>query len=189
MRRHIAYLKAVLRHKWFVFLACLQWGVPIWSAILHDWDKFLPDEWFAYARTFYKPDGSKQYAESVDFARAWMQHQHRNKHHWQWWLLYGSTPSRFTNCLTWDRGNTQIVIKDGIYDWSGIDNHIIEPTPMSDSARREMLADWFGAGRAYKSDWTPLEPRKWYEANKDKMILHPDTRAWIETQLAQQLTK
>jgi hypothetical protein len=39
MRRHWMYLKSVLRHKWYVFLACLQFRVPLWSAILHDWDK------------------------------------------------------------------------------------------------------------------------------------------------------
>ena len=57
---------------------------------------------------------------------------------------------------------------------------------MTDLARREMLADWFGAGRAYNSDWTPLEPRKWYEKEKDKMILHPETRAGVEAELLRQ---
>lgn len=152
MKAHWLYLKSVCRHKWFVFLACLQTGVPIWSAILHDWDKFLPDEWFPYVQTSYAPDGSKQYKESPAFARAWNLHQKRNKHHWQYWLL------------TWDRGVT-------------------EALPMPDLARREMLADWIGAGRAYVKDWTPLEPRKWYQANREKMSLHPETREWIEWQL------
>lgn len=194
MKRHLAYLKAVLRHKWFVFLACFHWGVPIWSAILHDWDKFLPDEWFAYARTFYKPDGSKQYAESVDFARAWMLHQHRNKHHWQYWLWITITdhnfgmPIRKGDYLVWDRGEAQEIVKRGDplthLELRAVPSYYpIDPDPMPDKARREMLADWFGAGRAYNKDWTPLEPMKWYEKNKDKMILHPDTRAWVETQL------
>lgn len=58
MKRHFAYLKYVLRHKYFVFREGLKLGVPILSLILHDWDKFLPDEWFPYARTFYAPDGA-----------------------------------------------------------------------------------------------------------------------------------
>jgi hypothetical protein len=87
-------LRYVLRHKWFVFLACLRLKVPLWRAIAHDWDKFLPDEWFPYVHTFYRPDGSKQYVESVEFAEAWNRHQKRNRHHWQYWLL------------TWDRGET-----------------------------------------------------------------------------------
>lgn len=177
MKRHIAYLKYVLRHKWFVFQACLRLGVPLWIAVLHDWDKFLPDEWFPYARTFYKPDGSKQYVESIEFTRAWMFHQHRNKHHWQWWLNAGNTPLRFTNILVWDRG-TAAWVKDVAVDWNG---QISIREPMPDVYRREMLADWIGAGRAMgkPNTW------EWYDANKDNIKMHPDTRVWIEDQLAQ----
>lgn len=195
MRRHWAYFKAVIRHKWYVFLACLQFRVSIWSAILHDWDKFLFDEWFVYVRTFYKLDGTKQYVESVDFAHAWMKHQHRNKHHWQWWVkisarnVYGSI--RQESVLIWDRGEAQQVVQrnsGGVNWWELRNLESVEfmPIPMPDRARREMLADWFGAGRAYNPNWTPLEPRKWYEANKEKIQLHPDTRAWIEAELKRQ---
>src|SRR5688572_9099157 len=107
MRRHWAYLKYVLRHKWFVFQECLKLGVPLWIAIVHDWDTFLPDEWLPYARTFYKPDGSKQYVESIDFALAWKQHQHRNKHHWQYWCNVDGIPLYLTMIMIWDRGQAQ----------------------------------------------------------------------------------
>lgn len=113
MKRHWQYLKYVVRHKWFVFLACFKWHVPLWIAILHDWDKFLPDEWFPYAECFYKPDGTKQYVESEAFTRAWNFHQKRNKHHWQFWLI------------TWDRGVTDSIpmpdlfIREMLADWDG----------------------------------------------------------------------
>lgn len=158
---HLRYLRSVLRHKWFVFLACIQWGVPFWSAILHDWDKFLPDEWFAYASYFYgtkgkrrKVDGTYERITGDDpaFDRAWLLHQKRNKHHWQFWTLLE------------DEGRIRCL-------------------PMPDRARCEMLADWMGAGRAYVPNWTPDETRRWYEANKHKMQLHPETREWIEWQL------
>lgn len=190
MRRHLAYLKYVLRHKWYVFLACFKLRVPLWIAIFHDWDKFLPDEWLAYARTFYKPDGKKQYIESAEFARAWMLHQHRNKHHWQYWLWVNiptdncAIPLHESNYLVWDRGNAQQVVK---YNGAYI---VIEPTPeqsvccpdpMPDVYRREMLADWMGAGKALGK---PLV-WEWYEKNRDNMQLHPDTRAWVEEQLTE----
>lgn len=110
---HIAYLRYVLRHKWFVFLGCLKLKVPLWQAIVHDWDKFMPDEWFPYVNTFYKPDGSKQYNETLEFAQAWNAHQKRNKHHWQYWLL------------TWDRGEEVALampeehIREMVADWYG----------------------------------------------------------------------
>src|SRR5690348_6686157 len=177
MRRHWAYLKYVLRHKWFVFQECLKLGVPFWIALLHDWDKFLPDEWLPYARTFYKPDGSKQYVESAAFTIAWMKHQHRNKHHWQYWLNAGAMPLHKTSVLVWDRGTSSIVILDGsVHDW---DMHgvISVREPMPDVYRREMLADWRGAGRAITGQDNTLE---WYRKMRDKMKLHPETRAWIE---------
>ena len=177
MKRHLAYLKYVLRHKWHVFHECLKLGVPIWIAVLHDWDKFLPDEWVPYARTFYTPDGTKQYVESVDFARAWMKHQHRNKHHWQRWITVGAgTPLHKTDILIWDRGNAQMVIDTLLVDVNQLQ---LTPFPMPDLWRREMLADWRGAGKALGFPDT----KAWYEKNKDKMRVHPETRAWIEEQL------
>jgi hypothetical protein len=185
MKRHLQYAKYVLRHKWFVFKACLQLGVPLWIAIFHDWDKFAFDEWFPYARTFYTPDGKKQYVESVDFARAWMKHQHRNKHHWQYYCYVNDVRVPVSNMLIWDRGTAQEVVEfyrigqflD--YRLKDVPDAVITADPMPDVYRREMLADWRGAGLALGFPDTT----GWYAKNKDKMILHPDTRAWIEQEL------
>lgn len=177
VRRHWQYLKYVLRHKWHVFWAGLWLRVPIWSLIIHDWDKFMPDEWFPYARCFYAPDGSKQYQESGAFAQAWMLHQHRNKHHWQYWLNAGSTPLPQTNTLVWDRGTASIIIDGAVYDWQG---EITVREEMPDVYRREMLADWIGAGRAMGKPFV----WEWWGKNKGNIFLHPDTRTWIEAELA-----
>jgi hypothetical protein len=50
---------------------------------------------------------------------------------------------------------------------------------MPDCYRREMLADWRGAGLA---QGTP-DTLRWYTVNRHKMMLGPETRAWIEGQL------
>lgn len=113
MRRHINYLKYIIRHKWYVFLAARRLGCPIWLAIIHDWSKFRPSEWFPYARCFYKSNGEKQYDETPEFNYAWLHHQKRNKHHWQYWLI------------TWDRGNTEALeipsqyVLEMVADWAG----------------------------------------------------------------------
>ena len=44
---------------------------------------------------------------------------------------------------------------------------------------KEMLADWIGAGKALGKPDT----KGWYLANKDKIVLHDETRAWIEKEL------
>lgn len=49
--------------------------------------------------------------------------------------------------------------------------------PMPESLVREMVADWMGAGRAITGKW---EVHEWYDTNKDKIILHEDTRIMVE---------
>lgn len=113
MRRYWQYFISVVRHKWFVFLAGMELGVTIPNLILHDWDKFIPAFFIAYAKCFYAPDGSKQYQESPEFAYWWNRHQKINRHHWQSWLL------------TWDRGVTEALpmnyydIIEMVADWKG----------------------------------------------------------------------
>ncbi len=156
MRAHINYFLYVIRHKYFVFLACMKLGVPLWQAVVHDWTKFLPSEWFPYVRSFYNPDGSKKNVKTnagtidksktaADFSEAWNQHQKFNKHHWQYWLLIND--------------------EDGIVPLE-IPHHYL----------LELLADWDGAGRAVtgKSD-----PGGWYTRNANKMIMHRNSRYWL----------
>lgn len=160
--QYLTYLKNVMRHKWFVFLACFKvGGVSLWQAVFHDWDKFLPSMFIAYANFFYGNYPSqkdlpldakyicytKEQAKEA-FAKAWNAHQKRNKHHWQYWLI------------TWDKGNT-------------------DPLEMPMCHLREMVADWMGAGRAYGNPNT-LE---WYEKNKEVIQLHPETRRIVEHHL------
>ncbi len=89
--KFLRYLRYLIRHKWFVFLECCRRGI-VWRGLIHDWSKFLPSEFIPYMNHFYgdKPpeigkngvgDGDKAF----DFA--WLCHQKRNKHHWQWWVL------------------------------------------------------------------------------------------------------
>jgi len=158
------YLKSQLRHKWFVFVECCKLGIP-WLGIIHDWSKFTPSEIVGYARYFYggyQPlaaipgDWRFRVLSKEDVARqfdvAWLHHQHRNKHHWQRWLL--------------------------TLDSARSDGKLIA-LPMPDRYRREMLADWYGAGRAYGNPDTP----SWYLNNREQMILHEETQDWIEKQL------
>ncbi|HEY1294711.1 MAG TPA: DUF5662 family protein [Chloroflexota bacterium] len=168
MAIHWQYLRYVVRHKWYVLVYGWRLGIP-WLALLHDNSKFLPSEWFAYAHFFYgRPPrvwrdvsaGEKYerleaaWRESEEgrkeaFRAAWLHHQNRNKHHWQYWLLVN------------DQEPPRIL-------------------PMPDRYRREMLADWRGAGRAINGIEDALG---WYRQNRDKMQLHPDTRAWVEAEL------
>jgi hypothetical protein len=84
---HVKYAWYVLRHKWFVFVACWRLGIPV-RGLLHDLSKLRPSEWVLYARYFYADGGRgsrTKYLAAFDLA--WLKHQHRNPHHWQYWLL------------------------------------------------------------------------------------------------------
>ncbi len=65
--------------------------------MVHDLSKFLPDEFVSYAKHFYGPQ-AKQWRDSTGYYKptdtgdaafdfAWLLHQKRNRHHWQWWIL------------------------------------------------------------------------------------------------------
>ena len=95
---YFRYLWYVIRHKWYV-------GVELWKqnlkkqAIMHDMSKFLPSEFGPYARFFYGPKGDDLRSEAKkkgyyheagtngEFDLAWLKHQKKNSHHWQYWLL------------------------------------------------------------------------------------------------------
>ena len=97
IRRHIGYGKYLLRHKWFVMVECFRHGM-IWRGLVHDLSKFRTSEWLPYAQYFYLPNGQTRYSKSAKgymhkigeearFDFAWLLHQKRNRHHWQWWVL------------------------------------------------------------------------------------------------------
>lgn len=194
------YLWYVIRHKWYVMLACFGYRKAhtgmIWLGLLHDWSKFLPSEFFPYAEHFYGEWAKKNCYKCVsivgnqckynysgigqgeqavsckDYLRsgagvrdktgyykptdtgdpafdfAWLLHQKRNKHHWQWWLL----PE--------DEGGVKVL-------------------PIQPKYRLEMLCDWLGASAAQGHGGDLESVAKWYDQNGHKMQLHPDTRAWI----------
>lgn len=105
LKKHFKYLRYVLRHKWFVFLECVKMAYDmrapmlIWRGVMHDISKFLPSEFFPYSNHFYGEGKSIKsgrdetgYYKPTDtgdakFDFAWLLHQKRNSHHWQWWVL------------------------------------------------------------------------------------------------------
>lgn len=142
----------VLRHKWFVFLAGARFKVPLWLLLIHDLSKFRPSEMSGYIGKFCG-DGNPGEDVALAFARSWNHHQKRNFHHWSYW-----------------------VILDGSKDFPG--GSVLE---MPEKYAREMVADWFGASRAYEGQWPrSLETWKWWQNNFHHIRLHPKTRKFCE---------
>jgi len=131
MIKYLRYLRYLAIHKWYVFRECLGRGL-IWRGIIHDFSKFLPSEFIPYARYFYgaypkmsdMTSGEKERYflngggltkewVRINFDEAWLYHQHRNKHHHQFW------------CLRYDNGDVKplemplVFVKELVADWRG----------------------------------------------------------------------
>jgi hypothetical protein len=123
MKIYIKYLNYLVKHKWYVTVECFKQGL-YWRGLVHDLSKFTPREFFPYAQHFYGPfaaqkkrDGSGYYkpTDTGDpaFDIAWLHHQNRNKHHWQYW------------CCVADDGTVKIYDMPLVYrmemvcDWNG----------------------------------------------------------------------
>lgn len=153
---HLRYLRYLIRHKWFVFVAGLKTGAPLWRLLIHDWSKFTRAEWGPYVRRFYGGGGNDE-----EFRKAWLHHIEANDHHWENW------------CPT-----ERLRLYLGRHPRVNFGRYAHE---MPEPAIREMVADWMGAGRAITGRWCV---HHWYERNKDEMILHPETREMVERVLS-----
>lgn len=60
------------------------------------------------------------------------------------------------------------------------DSGELVPLPIPDRYLREMVGDWIGTGQTLGKPDT----KAWYAENKDKIMLHPDSRAKVEEILA-----
>ncbi len=155
MKRYINYLKYVLKHKIYVFIECWKYGI-IWRGLVHDLPKFYPVEFIPYMKHFYNKDGSKIVRrDKSGFYKPTDDNDEDFKKAWH---------SHFTSC-------------PHHWQWWIIPEHDeMVPLEMSEKYVLEMVADWKGAAKAIGTGTA----QSWYKINKNKMILHPNTRRKVE---------
>jgi hypothetical protein len=160
MKAHLQYARYVARHKWFVYQEARKLGIPFLGA-LHDLSKLRPSEWGPYVDYFYGDFPEAVYGDmrnlglrtKSDVSRAFDEAWLKHQHaNKHHWQHW---------VLREDDGGTKVL-------------------PMPHRYRREMLADWRGAGRAITGKDNTAE---WYAKNRAQMQLHPDTREWVERML------
>ena len=93
-------------------------------------------------------------ADPLGFSYAWLHHQRMNLHHWEAWIPI--------------TGHTRGGYPDG------------EPLPMPEVFVREMIADWFGASRAYEGKWPEPGKWQWFGANYCTIRVHKQTRKLLD---------
>ena len=151
MKYYWKYFKSVLQHKYYVFVAGAALNVPIWRLVVHDWQKFSPYEFGAYARKFAMlPNEKHSMAKwqisdiEQEFTYAWLHHENTAPHHWGYWIPRSG-------------------------------NHTGRPLEMPETYVREMIADWMGASKAYTGNWDMVEWLNTQNENKTWGNMHTDT--------------
>jgi hypothetical protein len=79
----------ILDHKLNVLIECWKEGLYV-QGITHDCSKFSPKEFFPYAKKFFS-DGELSIVDEMKWNYAWLLHQHKNKHHWEYWVVNPNT--------------------------------------------------------------------------------------------------
>lgn len=118
IEKYVSHATTILKHKWYVAKECFSRGYFL-RGIMHDISKFYPSEFTPYANWFADKELAKmrndvgtfamdyrdvQHQHIVDFItkrkecfqEAWLHHQRRNPHHWQYWLLHNDDGTQTT---------------------------------------------------------------------------------------------
>lgn len=133
----------------------------IWHGIKHDMSKFTPVEWNGYVYNFFEKDGSTKKGihrpgGGYDPLDQSLEFQYSVLHHHQ---SNGHHQQHWV--IVGDDGKVSPVEIPDIYLW-------------------EMVADWYGAGKARRV-LHKQSIGEWYHKNSGKMTLHPKSRAKLET--------
>ncbi len=84
MKKYLKNLLYIIEHKRNVFIEGRKLGLGIWQLLMHDMSKLTKSEFSQYANSFF--GGERTDVIKNKFSVAWLNHKHKNKHHWQYWI-------------------------------------------------------------------------------------------------------
>ena len=150
----IKHFKVITKHRHKVIYHCMKAGI-FWQGLRHDLSKYSPSEFIPGAKYF---TGTKSPNESerrdIGYSKAWMHHQGRNKHHFEYWRDYNH------------------------------EKRIIMPVKMPYRYVAEMFCDRVAASKIYQGDnYTINHPLEYYSRAKTTRFIHPETAAFLESLL------
>ncbi len=145
------HFRTITKHRHAVIRHCFKAGIGF-QGLFHDLSKYTPTEFIPGAR-YYQGTRSPNEGEreAIGYSTAWIHHQGRNKHHFEYW-------------------------KD--YDYV---TKLIKPVPMPDKYIKEMFCDRVAASKIYKGkDYTDDAPLQYLLRGNKTRFIHPETQAKIE---------
>lgn len=150
----IKHFCTITRHRHIVMAYCFKAGIG-WQGLFHDLSKYSPAEFISGAK-YYQGDKSPNVEERhiFGYSAAWLHHQGRNKHHFEYWFDY-------------------------IPDKVGR-----QPIQMPRKYVVEMFCDRVAACRVYlKENYDNTSPLSYFSNHMESYTMHPETIRELESLL------
>jgi len=151
MIKALEHFKTITRHRHAVIRNCKHAGI-LFQGLFHDLSKYSPSEFIVGAK-HYQGTRSPNEAEREDygFSYAWMHHQGRNKHHFEYWKDYDPVTKAY------------------------------KPVKMPVRYVKEMFCDRVAASKIYLGDkYTDRAPLDYFLGRKTTRLIHPETSDLLE---------
>lgn len=146
---YLEHFKTITYHKLLVMDACFKVGL-IYQGLTHDLSKYSADEFLAGAK-YYQGNRSPNNAEreAKGASNAWMHHQGRNKHHYEYWIDYAIDAPK----------------------------GVRKPVKMPRRYLVEMVCDRIAASKVYnKEKYDDSFPLKYFMKGYDHIFMHIKTK-------------
>lgn len=145
------HLKTITRHRHYVIKHCAKCGI-LMQGLKHDLSKYSPTE-FCQGIKYYIGTKSPNEGERADrgYSIAWIHHQGRNKHHFEYWKDYN------------------------------IETKMLSPVKMPYRYVAEMFCDRVAASKIYQGNaYTDRHPLNYFSAAKKTRQIHEKTSEELE---------
>ena len=145
------HFSTITRHRHQVIAHCWKAGI-FFQGLFHDLSKYSPTEFIPGIRNYtvgMSPNEKER--KLYGYSRAWLHHQGRNKHHFEYWVDY----------------NTELNRK--------------EPVEMPTKYFIEMFCDRVAASKIYYGkDYTEEKPYEYFDKERSRNWIHAETSRKLE---------
>ncbi len=145
------HFKVITKHRHMVIRHCAKCGI-LWQGLRHDLSKYTPTEFLQGAKYFIGTRSPNEGERSEKgYSLAWIHHQGRNKHHFEYWKDYNPKTK------------------------------LIEPVKMPYRYVIEMFCDRVAASKIYQGkNYSDKHPIEYFMRSKSTRAIHPDTSDELE---------
>lgn len=141
----------ITKHRHAVIRHCAKAGI-LGQGLLHDLSKYSPIEFWNGARYYQGTRSPNAKEREVNgYSAAWLHHQGRNRHHFEYW-----------------------------HDFN-VESRRVEPVKMPLKYVAEMFCDRIAASKIYKGkEYKDTNPLDYFNNGNARLSMHPETADFLE---------